>query len=199
MLSYYHMEELLRTSHSLCVLALSWAAAAGINATTAAPGSKCWLLQREEILLRCEIHVPISEKTHVLAPPPSIRPGALSLLSGWSFSTGTWTDHIPARALISFVMEELKALLEKVFLLKWKTQIMYFSVRRLRRNIAKKSHRALLSPFFFQESILNSCLWTCWEREIYQRVLFFLNDGDITSNKLIFLHISPVSCQPWYC
>lgn len=106
MLSYNLMEELLRTSHSLCVLAFSWAAAAGINATTAAPGSTRWVLQREEILLWCEIDIPISEKTHVLAPPSSIRPEALSLLSGWSFSAGTWTDHIPARALIIFVMEE---------------------------------------------------------------------------------------------
>lgn len=95
-----------KTSRSLCVLAFSWAAAAGINATTAAPGSSCWLLQREEVLLWCEMDIPISEKTQQLAPPSPIRPEALSLLSGWSFAAGTRTDHIPARALIIFVMEE---------------------------------------------------------------------------------------------
>lgn len=96
-LSYYLMEELLRTSHSLSVLAFNWAAAAGINATTAAPHSHC---KGKEILVQCEIDIPISWKTHVLAPPSSIRPEVLSLLSGWSFSAGTWTDHCPARILI---------------------------------------------------------------------------------------------------
>jgi len=95
------VEELLRTSHSLSVLAFSWAAAAGINATAAAPHSRCKV---KEILPQREIDIPISQKTHVLAPPSSIRPQVLSLLSGWSFSAGTWTDHCPARTLIISVL-----------------------------------------------------------------------------------------------
>lgn len=70
-LSYYPMEELLRTSHSLSVLAFSRAATAGIDGTAAALLGHC---KGKKVLLLCEIHIPIFQKTHVLAPPSSIRP-----------------------------------------------------------------------------------------------------------------------------
>lgn len=148
-LSYYLMERLLKTFNSLSVLAFSQAAAAGINATAAAPQSCC---KGEEILLQGEIDIPISQKTPMLAPSSSIRPEVLSLLSGGSFSAGAWTDHCPVRMIISVLWRSKTPCQKKNVSVEVENSDDIFNFQEIRKKYSKKSYKTtLLSPFFLQE------------------------------------------------
>jgi len=100
-LSYYPMEELLRTSHSLSVLAFSRAATAGINGTAAALLGHCKGKKSPTAVWDPHSYLPEDTCAGTTIVHQTRR---LSLLSGQSFSAGSWTDRCPARALIISVL-----------------------------------------------------------------------------------------------